>query len=83
MRSRFRVMLCTAPVMAGRTTPSVSTESKTASLSSCRSRLYPVGSPFSTVIIAIRLPTSRPDLPRVSSATSGFRFWGISEDPVV
>ena len=32
---------------------------------------------------AVRLPYRRPVLPRVSSATSGFFFWGIREEPVV
>jgi hypothetical protein len=27
-------------------------------------------------------PTRRPAFPRVSSATSGFRFWGMRLDPV-
>ncbi len=58
-------------------------ESKSTPLSSCKSRLYPVGSPFNTVSKDTRLPVSRPDFPRTSSATSGFRFWGIRLDPVL
>ena len=32
---------------------------------------------------AIRLPKTRPVFPRISSATSGFFFWGIMLEPVV
>ncbi len=34
------------------------------------------------VSIAIRLPYTRPVLPRASSATSGLRFWGMMLEPV-
>ena len=42
-----------------------------------------MGKPFSSVSSATRLPMTRRLLPRVSSATSGFFFCGISEEPVV
>src|SRR3989304_5849074 len=34
------------------------------------------------VSTAIRLPYTRPVLPRASSATSGLRFWGMMLEPV-
>jgi len=61
---------------------SCSTESNSGSLSSCRSRLYASGWALSTASSPVRLPISRPDLPRVSSATSGFFFCGMIELPV-
>ena len=57
--------------------------SNNGSLSSCKSRLYVIGNPFSSVSSDTRLPTSRPLLPRASSATSGFFFCGMSDEPVV
>ena len=44
MRSVWNVSVAIMPVKAGSSTSSVSTESKTGSLSSCRSRLYASGS---------------------------------------
>ena len=41
------------------------------------------GRPFMTVDSATKCPSRRPALPRVSSATSGFRFCGIMLDPVL
>ena len=38
--------------------------------------------PFITVSRVIREPYTRPVLPRTSSATSGFFFWGMMEEPV-
>ena len=32
---------------------------------------------------ATRSPTTRPDLPRISSAKSGFFFWGMMLEPVL
>ena len=58
------------------------TESKTGSLSSCRSRLYASGRPLSVASRPVRLPISRPALPRASSAMSGFFFCGMMLDPV-
>ena len=49
--------------------------------SSCRSRLYPPGRPFIVTSSAIRLPTARPHLPRISSNRSGLRFCGIMTSP--
>ena len=40
------------------------------------------GMPFITVRRAVRSPYTRPVLPRISSATSGFFFWGIMLEPV-
>ncbi len=60
----------------------VSTASKSGSLSSCRSRLYVSGSPFSTVRSVTRSPMTRPLRPRASSATSAFFFCGINDEPV-
>ena len=40
------------------------------------------GQPFKHRSTAVRLPIKRPDLPRASSAMSGFRFCGMIEDPV-
>jgi hypothetical protein len=37
---------------------------------------------LSITSIEVRLPTSRPDFPRASSATSGFFFCGMIEEPV-
>ena len=42
-----------------------------------------MGRPLSSVSSAMRLPYTRPVLPRVNSATSGFFFCGMSDDPVV
>ena len=66
----------------GSTVSSVRTESKTGSLSSCRSRLYASGRPFSVVSRPVTLPIRRPALPRASSAMSGFFFCGMIDDPV-
>ena len=41
------------------------------------------GRPLSVASRPARWPTSRPDLPRASSATSLLRFWGSIDDPVV
>ncbi len=70
------------PVNAGSSTSSVSIESKTGSLSSCRSRLYASGRPLRVASRPERLPMRRPDLPRASSAISGFFFCGMIDDPV-
>lgn len=40
------------------------------------------GSDFNVIMRATRSPTTRPDLPRMSSAKSGFFFWGMIEEPV-
>ena len=61
----------------------VSSASNTASLSSCRSLLYPLGSPFIVAIHPVRWPIKRPDLPRISSSGSGFFFCGIMLLPVL
>ena len=61
----------------------VSTLSNNRSLSSCKSRLYVIGKPFSNVSSDMRFPTNRPLLPRVISAMSGFFFCGINDEPVV
>ena len=60
----------------------MSTESKSGALSSCMSELYASGSPFIVVSTATRLPCRRPLLPRISSATSGFFFCGMIDEPV-
>ena len=60
-----------------------SSASNNGSLSSCRSRLYASGRPFSVARNPVRLPISRPALPRASSAMSGFFFWGSIDDPVL
>ncbi len=70
------------PVNAGSSTSRVSMESKTGSLSSCRSRLYASGCAFSVASRPLRLPINRPALPRASSAMSGFFFCGMMLDPV-
>ena len=57
-------------------------ESKIGSLSSWRSRLYASGRPLRVASSPVRLPISRPALPRASSATSGFFFCGMMLDPV-
>ena len=60
----------------------VSTASNTHSLSSCISLLYASGKPFITVSMVIKSPKTLPDLPRTSSAMSGFFFCGIIDEPV-
>ena len=60
----------------------VSTASKRASLSSCKSLLYVVGIPFKQVNIVTKCPYIRPDLPRNNSHASGFFFCGIKLLPV-
>ncbi len=82
MRSRWTVRVAIIPVNAGSSTSSWSQESKTGSLSSWRSRLYASGSALSVASSPVRLPISRPDLPRASSAMSGFFFCGMIEEPV-
>src|SRR5207253_2745883 len=82
IRSVSNASVATIPVMAGSSTSRVSTESKTGSLSSWRSRLYASGSALSVASSPVRLPTSRPALPRASSAMSGFFFCGMMLDPV-
>ena len=61
----------------------VSSVSNTACLSSCRSLLYPLGSPFMVASHPLRFPMTRPVLPRTSSSGSGFFFCGIKLLPVV
>ena len=34
------------------------------------------------VSMAVKSPYTRPTLPRMISATSGFFFWGMMEEPV-
>ncbi len=82
MRSVSNRSVCTIPVTAGSTSSSVSTASKTGSLSSCRSRLYANGRPLRVASNPVRWPISRPALPRASSATSGFFFCGMIDEPV-
>jgi hypothetical protein len=68
--------------VAFRHASSVSSASNSASLSSCRSLLYPLGSPFIVVSHPVRRPMTRPALPRTSSSGSGFFFCGIRLLPV-
>ena len=82
MRSVSNFSVATIPVNAGSSSSRVSVASKTGSLSSCRSRLYANGSALSVDSRPVRSPMRRPDLPRVSSATSGFFFCGMIDDPV-
>ncbi len=82
MRSRLTVRVAIIPVKAGSRISSWSQESKTGSLSSWRSRLYASGSALSVASRPVRLPMRRPDLPRASSAMSGFFFCGMIEEPV-
>ena len=56
MRSVSNRSVATMPANAGSTTSSVATESKTGSLSSCRSRLYASGRPLSVASSPVRLP---------------------------
>jgi hypothetical protein len=51
-------------------------------LSSCRSRSYASGKPFTVASRPVSRPIAVPALPRASSATSGFSFCGIIDDPV-
>src|SRR5699024_1019852 len=76
-KSRVAIM----PVNAGSSSSRVSVASKTGSLSSCRSRLYASGSAWRVESSPVRSPMRRPDLPRVSSAISGFFFCGMIDDP--
>ena len=82
MRSRSNFMVATIPVNAGRSKTKVSIESNTGSLSSCKSRLYAKGSALKVASSPVRFPMSLPDFPRASSATSGFFFCGMIEEPV-
>ena len=82
MRSVLKTSVAIIPETAGSSSSSVSAASKTGSLSSCRSRLYASGRPLSVASSPVRLPISRPALPRASSATSGFFFCGMIEEPV-
>lgn len=82
MRSRWTVSVAIMPVKAGSRTSSWSQESKTGSLSSWRSRLYASGRALSVASRPVRLPMRRPDLPRASSAMSGFFFCGMIDEPV-
>ena len=70
-------------IFKGYRDPETGEKEKSASLSSCISLLYASGSPFSTVSMPIRSPYTLPVLPRISSAISGLRFWGIMDEPVV
>ena len=82
IRSGRNVAVSIIPAMATRASAIWSTESNSGSLSSCRSRLYESGRPFSVASSPVRLPIRRPDLPRASSAMSGFFFCGIIDEPV-
>ena len=59
-----------------------SIESKTGSLSSCRSRLYANGNPLRVTSKVVRFPMKRPALPLANSAISGFFFCGMMDEPV-
>ena len=82
MRSVWNSNVETRPVIAGSSKFSCATESTIGSLSSCKSRLYAKGCALSVARSPARLPIRRPVLPRVSSATSGFFFCGMIEEPV-
>ena len=81
--SGFTVIVAIMESITGRHAFTVSVASKIFSLSSCISLLYARGSPLRTVSSAIRSPKTRPVLPRISSAMSGFFFCGIIDEPVV
>ncbi len=82
IRSGRNVAVAIIPAIAPRPSETCSTESNSGSLSSCRSRLYASGRPFSVTSSPVRLPISRPVLPRTSSAMSGFFFCGSIDEPV-
>ena len=82
MVSTFTCMVESMPIIICRQAARVSYASNTGSLSSCMSLLYASGSPFITVRRPIRWPYTRPVLPRISSAMSGFFFCGIILLPV-
>ena len=50
-------------------------------LSSCRSLSYASGSPLTTASRPVSRPIAVPAFPRASSATSGFSFCGIIDEP--
>ena len=77
------VSVAKTPWATGKASASVSTASKSASLSSCRSLSYELGSPFSVTSSPVSPPTRRPAFPRSNSAASGFFFCGIRLEPVL
>ncbi len=80
--SGTKVAVAIIPVNAATARFTCSTESNSGSLSSCRSRLYASGRPFSVASRPVRLPIRRPLLPRANSAMSGFFFCGSIDEPV-
>src|SRR5262249_57652040 len=77
------VMSRTMPAIAATQSDRLSAASKVGSLSSCMSLLKVRGSPFIISTSALSAPTTRPVLPRTSSAASGLRFCGMIELPGV
>src|SRR3990170_1163919 len=67
----------TAATSASRVSSTWLAASKTGALSSWRSRLYARGRDLSVARRETRSPVTRAAFARASSATSGFRFWGI------
>mmetsp|Transcript_30860 Transcript_30860/g.69692 ORF Transcript_30860/g.69692 Transcript_30860/m.69692 type:complete len:301 (-) Transcript_30860:443-1345(-) len=82
MRAALGVRVASTPLAIWSAASAVSSESKSAALSSCISLLYAVGKPFMVVRRATVWPMARPLLPRSSSSASGFFFCGISDEPV-
>ena len=80
--ARFSVSVSTTAAAEISDPMIVSSASNTASLSSCRSLLYPLGRPFIVVRKPVSRPIARPALPRTSSIGSGFFFCGIRLLPV-
>jgi len=83
MRSRLKVAPASITCNMLRHTVTVSKVSNSGSLSSCMSLLYASGSPFNVTNRPVNAPTTRPALPRRSSAPSGFFLLGIMDEPVV
>ena len=83
MRDSLIAKVRTTELTASRVVSSVCSAPKVASLSSCKSLLYPLGSPLSVTSHAVSWPIVRPALPRASSRGSGFFFCGIMLLPVL
>ena len=76
------VIVSIIPAIIVKAPSNVCAVSNTPSLSSCISLLYAKGNPFRTVSKPTKSPYTRPVLPRINSAISGFFFWGIILEPV-
>ena len=82
MRSVSNVSVATMPVKAGSSTSSVRDGVEDRLLVLLQVAVVRERESLERVSRPVRLPIRRPDLPRASSAMSGFFFCGMIDEPV-